>query len=324
MPPPAAPVAQARRSSPWPWIFGCGCLGLIGVFILFWSAIAALVSSGSTKPFGDKVAVVYVTGAIVSSPEGGLLSASSASSEGIIRDLRAADSDKSVKAIVLRINSPGGSASASQEIYQEVIRIRRGGKPVVVSMADLAASGGYYVASAADEIYANNGTITGSIGVIMQSTDMSALFKKIGFNPQVVKSGVHKDMFGPNRSLTEEENKMAKAMILDIYHQFVNDVFEARKSKGLTMPALMKIADGRVLTGGQAKAARLVDQIGTFQDAIRAAGKRAGISGEPPLWKVKRSFWETLAESKFNIQPKVVINMPGASEEVGLESLRTR
>ncbi len=324
---PATPPSPPKGGrGPWPWIFGCGCLGLLGIAVFFWAAVAALISSasGQQKPFGDKVGVIYITGVISSSSGGGPFGDSVASSERIIEDLRTAGQDSSVKAIVLRINSPGGSASASQEVYQEIMRLRRKGTPVIVSMADLAASGGYYIASAADDIYANSGTITGSIGVIMQSTDMSALFKKIGFNPEVVKSGVHKDMFSPNRPLTPEERIMAKTMILDIYHQFVNDVYEARKSKGLSKPELLKIADGRVFTGGQAKKEKLVDHIGTFRDAILAAGKRAGIRGEPTVWRIRRSFWQTLAETRIDIQPKITINMPGASDSSGLEGLKAR
>jgi protease-4 len=202
-----------------------------------------------------------------------------------------------------------------------VLRIRTSGKPVVVSMGDVAASGGYYIASAATEIFAGNGTLTGSIGVIIQATDMSQLFGKIGLRPETIKSGKFKDMFSPNRPLTEEERRLAKSMILDIYDQFVDDVREGRKHRGLTRHQLMAVADGRVMTGRQAMKAKLVDRIGGLEDAINEAGRLGGITGRPNVWRVKRSFWQVLAEAASNVRPVVNINLGGSGESQAAEQL---
>lgn len=324
-PPPAEPLpqygaqpgwsahAQPPRSqggSWWKWLLGCGCLSLLA-FVMFTWVVGTLVGKQtSTVPFGPKVALIYVEGAITSgSSEGGLFSSAAATTERVISDLRAAEEQSGVRAIVLRINSPGGSAAASQEIYREVLRIRESGKPVVVSMGDVAASGGYYIACAASEIFAGNGTLTGSIGVILQATDMSQLFGKIGLRPETIKSGKYKDMFSPNRPLTDDERQLAKSMILDIYNQFVDDVLAGRKHKGLTREQLLAVADGRVMTGRQAMRAKLVDRIGGLQDAINEAGRLGGISGRPSIWRVKRSFWEMLAEAASELRPVVNINL---------------
>jgi protease-4 len=313
--PPVTNAPSARRTGGglWRWLLGCGCL-LVLCWALLAAAIGALFKTGAAhKPFGQKVAVVYVSGAISSgASDSGPFSSGGAASERVIHDLRTAVKESGVKAIVLRVNSPGGSAAASQEIYQEIVRVRGKGMPVVVSMADVAASGGYYVSAPADMIFADNGTLTGSIGVILQTTDMTALFSKIGLKPETIKSGKHKDMFSPSRSLTDEERIMAKAMILDIYDQFVSDVLEGRKHKGLTREKLLAVADGRVLTGRQARDALLVDEIGSLQDAIQDAARRGGIKGEPSVWKVKRSFWETLAEAKMDVRPNVILDLSRA------------
>ncbi|BCW98217.1 MAG: hypothetical protein KatS3mg024_1044 [Armatimonadota bacterium] len=336
-PPPTAPLSQPgaqpgwsphvqppRRQgrSWWKWLLGCGCLSFLA-FVMFTLAVSAIVGKQtSTVSFGPKVALVYVEGAITSgSSQGGLFGSAGATTERVISDLRAAEEQSGVRAIVLRINSPGGSAAASQEIYQEVLRIRESGKPVVVSMGDVAASGGYYIACAASEIFAGNGTLTGSIGVIFQTTDMSQLFGKIGLRPETIKSGKYKDMFSPNRPLTDEERQMAKSMILDIYNQFVDDVLAGRKHKGLTRQQLLAVADGRVMTGRQAMRARLVDRIGGLQDAINEAGRLGGISGKPSVWRVKRSFWETLAETASELRPVVNINLGGAGHSGAAEQL---
>ncbi len=314
------PTPRHNSGGPWKWLLGCGCLTLL--FVVAGLTVLVWLASDSKKPFGPKIALVYVQGAIMSGGGGGLFSDAEAGSERVVADLRKSSQEKDVKAIVIRVNSPGGSAAASQEIYRQVMAVRKKGIPVFVSMGDLAASGGYYISSAADEIYANNGTLTGSIGVILQTTDMSQLFGKIGLRPEVIKSGRHKDMFSPNRPLTDEERAMAKTMILDIYNQFVDDVLAGRKGKGLTRDKLLAVADGRVLTGRQAKAAHLVDEIGGLQDAIKAAARKVGIAGEPPLWKVKRGFWESLAAAKFDIRPQVVIDPVLPENQAALRSLQ--
>jgi protease-4 len=187
--------------------------------------------------------------------------------------------DDSVKAVVFRIESPGGGVSPSQELYREIQRTAEK-KPVVASMGSVAASGGYYIASGGRKIYANPGTITGSIGVIAQFTNLEELFKKIGFRMEVVKSGAYKDVGNPGRAMTPEEREYLQKLLDSVHQQFIRDV-----ARGRRMPEekVREIADGRIFTGEQAKGLGLVDELGGLNDAINAAAKMAGITGEPKL-----------------------------------------
>jgi protease IV len=197
----------------------------------------------------------------------------------VIEQLVKFTKDDSVKAIVFRIESPGGGVSPSQELYREIQRTAEK-KPVVASMGSVAASGGYYIASGVQKIYANPGTITGSIGVIAQFTNFEELFKKIGFRMEVVKSGAFKDVGNPGRAMTTEEREYLQKLLDSVHQQFVRDV-----ARGRRMPEekVREIADGRIFTGEQAKEMGLVDELGGLNDAVDAAGKMAGITGEPKL-----------------------------------------
>ena len=186
-----------------------------------------------------------------------------------------------VRAVVLRINSPGGGVAASQELHEAVRKFRaESHKKVVVSMSSVAASGGYYVACAGDRIFANPGTITGSIGVIAEWFNYGDLLRWAKMESVVIKSGALKDAGSPTRPLTEEERGYFQGLINNLYGQFVSAVADARKMK---YDAVRKLADGRVFTGQEAKTNGLVDDLGTLQDAIAAAGKMAGIPGEPKV-----------------------------------------
>jgi protease-4 len=215
-----------------------------------------------------------------------------AQSSGIIEELQQYLEDKEVKAIILRIDSPGGGVGPAQEIYREVMRIKAK-KKVVTSMGSVAASGGYYIASASDLIVANPGTITGSIGVIMQFSNFEELLKKIGIKGVVLKSGEHKDIGSPFREMTPEEKKIMQEVLDNVHQQFIRAVAEGRK---LDRAKVVEIADGRILTGEQAKNLGLVDQMGNLQDTIEITAKMAGISGKPNvLYPKKRlSIWELL------------------------------
>ena len=234
------------------------------------------LSKGKT---GGKVAVIRVEGVITGGrgSSGVLGGESGAGAERIIDMLEQFRRDDSVRSLVLRINSPGGSAAGSQEVYQEVNRCRKEGKKVTVSMGDVAASGGYYIASAADRIYANPATMTGSIGVIMETADISGLLNKYNINLGAIKSGKHKDIGSPTRAMTPDEKALLQGLINDVFDQFVTDV-----SIGRHMPkaAVRKIADGSVFTGRQAIKLGLVDKTGSMQDALRAAADDAGIKGD--------------------------------------------
>lgn len=218
----------------------------------------------STDGFdGEAVGVVEIEGAIADARE-------------TIESIRQFREDDDIKAIVIRINSPGGAVGPSQEIYRE-IRKTIGSKKVVASMGTVAASGGYYIACAADGIVANPGTITGSIGVIMGYTNFRQLLDKIGMVPVVIKSGPYKDTGSPTREMRDDEREILQTIISGIHQQFVTAIAEGRK---MDREKVESSADGRVFTGEDAKARGLVDRLGNFEDALEWAGQLGGIEGD--------------------------------------------
>jgi protease-4 len=229
--------------------------------------------------WGDVVAIVRVEGTLVSGKEEDWLLSDSGVvySESIIEQLQRAEGSPSVKAIVLRVNSPGGGVVASDEIYHALLEIQ---KPVVVSMSEVAASGGYYISCGADEIVANPTTLTGSIGVIGTSPNLEGLLDKIGIQVTVIKSGDMKDALSPFREPTEEELEYYQTIIDEAYAQFVGIVAEGRD---LPPDEVREIADGRVYTGLQALELGLVDELGNFPEAIDLAAELGGIDGEPQV-----------------------------------------
>jgi len=289
-----APPPQRGMSSGWKWAIGCGValvLAVFAVILIIVVALVSLVSSGipsAARPTGN-VALIRVEGAItagaMSGPFGG-----GASAEEIARQLHQAGEDRGIKAILIRVNSPGGSAAGSQEIYDEIRRVRER-KPVYCTMGDVAASGGYYVACAADRIFADPGTITGSIGVISASIDLSGLLKKVGVEPQVVKEGKYKDMGSGLRPLTDEERQIMQSLLGNIYEQFVTAVADARK---LPKAKVQQLATGRVYTGQQALKLSLVDELGGMRPALRALATRAGISRPQVAEFRRRSLFDVL------------------------------
>ena len=212
---------------------------------------------------GEQVGVVEVQGIIADAKE-------------TIRQLRRFREDENIRAIVLRVDSPGGVVGPSQEIYREVAKTRQV-KKVVASMGAVAASGGYYVVASADGIIANPGTITGSIGVIMEYTNFKELFAKIGLAPVVIKSGTYKDTGSPVRDITPEEEKYLQAFVQELHEQFVAAIAAGRKMK---LDTVRKLADGRIYTGADAKSLGLVDRIGNLEDAVQWAGELAGVKGD--------------------------------------------
>lgn len=239
-------------------------------------AIVALHSSISKKN-KDGIAVVRIYGAISQSMKNYDWERSGSSS--IASKIRKMGKKKNVKAIVLDINSPGGTVGAVQEIYDAVKYVRKEyKKPVIASFGDVSASGGYYVASACDEIFAHAGTLTGSIGVIMSGGNMEGLLKKIGYKPETIKSGKYKDIGSSFREMTPEERKILQDMIDDSYQQFASAVAEGRK---LDIKRVYELADGRIYTGRQAKEVGLVDKLGNYQDALDRAGELTGLGSNP-------------------------------------------
>ncbi len=240
--------------------------GIVVVFTLLSAALISFFSSGPALQYGEKVGVVELVGPIVDS-------------EKTVREIDDFRRDDSILAVVLRVDSPGGGVGPSQEIYAEVARLADT-KPVVVSMGSVAASGGYYVAAPAQRIVANPGTITGSIGVIMNFTNYQELLDKIGLKSEAITSGKHKDIGSPVRPMTDEDRAILQGLIDDVHRQFVAAVAKGRK---LDIDVTSQLADGRIFTGRQAKEVGLVDDLGNFMDAISIAAQLAQIEGEPRL-----------------------------------------
>ncbi len=234
-------------------------------------------------PLGSRIALVRIEGPILDS-------------RNIVEELKERTKDHSIKAIILRIDSPGGAVAPSQEIYEEVKKAAAA-KKVVVSMGSIAASGGYYIAAPADLIIANPGTLTGSIGVIMEIPNIEGLMSKIGITTEVIKSGKHKDMASAFRKMGVEERELLQGVMDNVHEQFIKAVAAGRKLK---VEDVRLIADGRIFSGEQAKTQKLVDELGTLEDTIKKAAELAGISGEPDLVekKEKTSIMELL-KSRF-------------------------
>ena len=223
----------------------------------------------------NKVAIIDVDGIILNAKIGGLLGGGDNPVSVFRERLDAAADDKHVKAVVLRINSPGGAVTASDIMYHELIRFRREtGKPVVACMMDVAASGAYYLAMACDRVYAHPTTVTGSIGVIMSLYNASGLFIKLGVSSEPIKSGPNKDIGNPGRPMTDEERAILQGIVDGFYGQFVHVVAQGRQ---LPEDQVRKLADGRVYTGMEARKAGLVDEIGYLEDAIHDAMAQAKI-----------------------------------------------
>ena len=276
----------------------------VGILVLFLGTIwvlMATVSEDGLPTVGAKVAVVEIEGIIVDGT-------------AAVRELREHAENPSIKAVVLRVNSPGGVVAPTQEIFAAIQRARKAGKPVVATLGAVAASGGYYVAAAADRIYANPGTLTGSIGVVMQMANIEGLLKKVGVEYVVVKAGSYKDVGNFARTMSPEERKMLQALLDDVYSQFVDAVAEGR---GLERKEVLAFAEGRIYSGQQALGLKMVDEMGGFEDAVEAAGKLANISGRPKLvYPRKRFSFKDLLESR--------LGLPGAGPLLpALSGIRT-
>lgn len=245
-------------------------LGLLTVLALL-SLMIALLFRGS--PMGDKVALVRIEGPIIDS-------------KNPIDEIKEYVKDPSVKAIVLRVDSPGGGVAPSQEIYEEVKKAVAK-KKIVVSMGSLAASGGYYISAPASRIVANPGTLTGSIGVIMEIPNLEGLMNKVGVKTEVIKSGRHKDIASVFRGIGREEREILQGVLDDVHDQFIKAVAEGRK---MLPDQVRKLADGRIFTGKQAVGMGLVDELGNLEDAIKVAAQLSGIKGEPGVVSKKERF----------------------------------
>jgi protease-4 len=252
-------------------------IGIVAVLLVlgigFTVALVSLLSSSGdrtemvTMGSGDKIAVVDLKGVISSSDE-------------VVRQVRKYATMRSIRAIVLHIDSPGGGVVASQEMYEAVRRVRDEGKPVIVSMGALAASGGYYVACGGSRLVANRGTLTGSIGVISEFLQLRQAMDKLGIDIRTIKAGKLKDAGTPTKKMTDDEERYFQELMNSVHRQFIGVVARERHMK---TEDVVPLADGRVFTGEQAVELGLVDTLGTYQDAVHIAASMVGIEGEPAL-----------------------------------------
>jgi protease-4 len=275
------------------WRWGCG-IALAGGLLLTMLAVLGILLAifGEVTDMegltgvGDRILLVRIDGMIVAGESGfTFMGGAATGSDEVVEQIERATDEPAIKGILLRINSPGGSAAGSQEIYDAIVSARQQGVIVVTSMADVAASGGYYVAAPSDHIFANPATVTGSIGVIAIHQDMSGLLQKVGIKSEVIKSGELKDMLGPTAPLSDKARAVVDALVKQVYEQFAQAVVDGRED--LSREQVDQLADGRVYTGQQAVENGLIDDLGGMQHALEKAGELAGIVGKPELEEVR-------------------------------------
>lgn len=256
-------------------------IGLIVIGVIFY---LISVIRYSAQP---KIALIKVNDTIMDSME-------------TVSNLSQIEKDESIKAVVIAVDSPGGAVGASQEIYRAIEKLREK-KPVVVSMGNVAASGGYYISAPANVIYANPGTITGSIGVIIQQVDLSEILNKIGVKVNTIKSGENKDILYPTKSLTPEQKQLLEQTVMDVYDQFLDAIVKYRPIK---KEVLRTYADGRVFSGREAQKLGLVDKLGNIQDAVKEAKKLAKLPDDTPVIEIKpqKPLLQELLNSKFPVE----------------------
>ena len=273
----------------YPLIKGLGIL-FLSILLLFVAVFFyAYLTGGEVQVLsflgGEGIGVLQIEGSINESRE-------------VLQDLKRFRETKGIKAVVVRINSPGGGVAPTQEIYEEIGKLKKK-KPIIASLGGMATSGGYYIASACDQIVANPGTLTGSIGVIMELGNVEELMRKLGLKGYSIKSGPHKDIGSPLRPLSPEGRAILQSLVDNVHGQFVSAV---AKGRGMPEAKVRELADGRVYSGEQAKEIGLVDLLGNMEDAIDLAAKRAGIEGVPQIIYSRgedKSWWEKLLYSFF-------------------------
>jgi len=265
----------------------------LALILLALVGISSITSEWVQQGTKNRIGIVDITGLI-------------SDSQYIVNQVKKFRQDKRIRGIILRIDSPGGAVGPSQEIYSEVLKTRESGKTIYASMGALAASGGYYIASAAEKIFANPGTLTGSIGVIMVFSNAKGLMEKIGLQPEIIKAGEYKDIGSPARAMTQKERNLLQNVVTDVHQQFIEAVASGRE---VSVAEVTKIADGRILTGRQAYSLNLVDQLGGLQDSIDQLAHKVGIIGSPKIIKETRrvGFLDWVLKSTVN---QSLINRP--------------
>ncbi len=279
------------------FLAGCGIIFAVCLIVLVLLIVSVFIFATQDRPLfgGEEVAIVNITGEIYQS-------------KPVIDLLHRYEKRPRVKAIVLRIDSPGGSVASTQEIYEEVNKIReKGEKPIIASLGNVAASGGYYIACGAEKIVANPATLTGSIGVLINILNVEELLSKIGINVKTITSVDYKDIGSTTRELTPDEEKLLIEVIDNIHSQFLRVIEERR---GLTPEELTLIADGRIFTGEQALEYQLVDELGNLDDAIEIAADVSGIKGEPRIITERKKFsllQFILGSTQLKLSPSILI-----------------
>ncbi len=257
---------------------------LVGIVVLSVIAMLSGLPGAPDRPLsvarGDAIGVIYIEGPFYGGRSTSSVFGSSLGSDNVMAYLRQAQTDPSIKAVVLRMNSPGGSPAAADEIALQVRKLRQSGKVVVTSMGDMAASGAYWIASGTDKIWASRSTITGSIGVVWELVRVEELYRKLGIEVDVIKSGPHKDIGSSVRDMQEEERQILQDLVDDVFEQFVTQIVEGRD---MQRQDVIKLADGRIFSGRQAHELGLVDELGNFDDAVRDAARLSGLSA----WHIK-------------------------------------
>ncbi len=270
-------MAENERSRVWLWIViggGAFFLFVLAVFTLVYFTLHAGTDEASLTSFGDKIGVVDLEGVILDP-------------KTVVGQLKKFGEDDSIKAIIIHVNSPGGGVAASEEIYREVKRLRDDKKKHIVSSIEtVGASGAYYVSSATNKIFADNGSVVGSIGVIMEWVNYGDLMRWAKLKPEVLTVGAFKDTGDPTREMTPAERAYMQSLIDNMYGQFVQAVADGRHAK---FDDIKSIADGRVWTGKEALGLHLIDQVGDFQEAVADTAKSVGIKGEPVLVRPEKN-----------------------------------
>jgi len=257
--------------------------GLLAVMVLL--AIGSALSSDRWKSPSGEIALVNIQGVLMDS-------------RSIVRQLSDYRHNPQIRGIVLRIDSPGGAVAPAQEIYHEIMKLKAAHKTVYASMGTVAASGGYYIACAADYVLANSGTLTGSIAAVMAFNNIEKLTKKIGIEPVIIKSGKFKDVGSPLRAMKPEERKLLQDVVDDVHQQFVQAV---AKGRGMPVAEVRMIADGRIMTGRQALQFKLIDEVGGLEKTIELLAKKIGVEGRPKVIeeKEKTPFLDWLLQASF-------------------------
>lgn len=303
---------MAKKLSLW---LTLGLWGMSFVLALVWLSTGEGQKSGKKVPtIGKRIAIIEIFGTITYEGEtAGLMGIRTGGVLAWLEDLEKAATDPMTAAIILRINSPGGTVGATQELYTAIQKAREKGKVVVASFGDIAASGGYYVATACDAIVSLPGTLTGSVGVIMQGFQYQELLQKIGVKAAVIKSGKNKDIFAGYREMTSEEQEILFSVVSNTYEQFLSAVM---KGRNLSREEAQGLCDGRIFTGEQAFQVRLVDKLGTFEDAVALAREMAKLPSSAPLYypaEEEMDWRKVLKRLSVMAQGGLSVGFPGSS-----------